>query len=135
MKRTARLRSARSWLKTYNGQNIVSGYRKHFEVDWVCAFKELEILGIKIEPEYKNNVLKSVTGAVADRRSRKLRRKEVFERFDQDETFAYIVGYTEAGFAYGVTWEEWERLDPDHSNNPRVETSVTTDCEPEDIPF
>ena len=23
---------------------------------------------------------------------------------DQDETFAYIVGYTEGGFAYGVTW-------------------------------
>ena len=26
---------------------------------------------------------------------------------DQDETFAYIAGYTEGGFAYGVTWEEW----------------------------
>ena len=28
------------------------------------------------------------------------------ERFDQDETFAYIAGYTAAGFAYGVTWGE-----------------------------
>ncbi len=135
MNRTARLRSARSWLKTYNGQNIVAGYRKHFGVDWVCAFKELEILGIAIEPEYKNKVLKSAAGAVAAGRSKKLRRKEVFEYLDQDETFAYIVGYTEAGFAYGVTWEEWERLDPDDSNNPMVETCVTTDCEPQNIPF
>ena len=30
---------------------------------------------------------------------------------DQDETFAYIDGYSEGGFAYGVTWEEWEQLE------------------------
>ena len=59
----------------YHGQNIVAGYRKYFGVDWVCAFKELEILGIAIEPEYKNKVLKSAAGAVAAGRSKKLRRK------------------------------------------------------------
>ena len=25
---------------------------------------------------------------------------------ESDETFAFIAGYTECGFAYGVTWEE-----------------------------
>lgn len=30
--------------------------------------------------------------------------------FDQDEHFAYIAGYTEGGFAYGVTWEEWDQV-------------------------
>jgi len=28
--------------------------------------------------------------------------------FEQDENFAYIAGYTPAGFAYGITWEELE---------------------------
>ena len=29
---------------------------------------------------------------------------EIF--WDSDETFAYIAGYTSAGFPYGITWEE-----------------------------
>jgi len=29
---------------------------------------------------------------------------------DQDDTFAYIAGYTEGAFAYGVTWEQWETI-------------------------
>jgi hypothetical protein len=36
---------------------------------------------------------------------------------DQDETFAYIDGYPEGGFAYGVTWEEWEQLEQESSNS------------------
>lgn len=28
--------------------------------------------------------------------------------FEWDADFAYIVGYTSAGFPYGVTWDEWE---------------------------
>jgi hypothetical protein len=32
---------------------------------------------------------------------------------DQDETFAYIAGYTEGGLRMGVTWEEWEHLEQD----------------------
>jgi hypothetical protein len=136
MNRSARLQSARSWLKTYSGQNIVSGYRRHFGIDWACAFKELEILGIKVDAAYKNTVLKSVADGIAARRRRKLRRKEAGdELFGQDETFAFIADYTEAGFAYGVTWEEWERFDQKDSNYPEADRSVTTDGEPQDIPF
>ncbi|HEY3042068.1 MAG TPA: hypothetical protein VGJ66_25285 [Pyrinomonadaceae bacterium] len=136
MNRSARLQSARSWLKTYNGQNIASGYRKHFGIDWVCAFKELELLGIRIDAEYKENLLKSLAVGVAARRRRKLQRKEAFDEFlDQNETFAHVTGYTEAGFAYGVTWEEWKRLDEEDSNNPEADKSVTADGEVQDIPF
>lgn len=46
---SARLQSARPWLKTYNGNNIAAGYRRHFGVDWVCALRELEMLGVKID--------------------------------------------------------------------------------------
>ncbi len=134
MNRSARLQSARSWLKTYSGQNIASSYRKRFGIDWVCAFKELEMLGVKIDDGYKTELLKSVAGDVAARRRRKLRRKEAFDEFsDQDDTFAYIAGYTDAGFAYGVTWEE-ERIELEDSINPESSLSMTTD-EPQDIPF
>jgi len=111
MDRSARLQSARFWLKTYDGKNIASGYHKHFGVDFICAFKELEMLGAKIDPDYKGQLLKSLEGDIAARKRRKAARQEdTYEMFDQDETFAYIAGYTDAGFAYGVTWEEWERM-------------------------
>ena len=60
MDRSARLQSARTWLKTYSGKNIAAGYRRHFAVDWVCAFRELEMLGVKIDSAYKDQILKSV---------------------------------------------------------------------------
>jgi len=34
---------------------------------------------------------------------------------DQDENFAFIAGYTSGGAPYGVTWEEWEALEPGES--------------------
>jgi hypothetical protein len=121
MDRSARFQSARTWLKTYSGKNIAAGYRRHFAVDWVCAFRELEMLGVKIDSAYKDQILKSVEGHNAARERRKARQKETEESsFDQDETFAYVAGYTEAGFAYGVTWEEWERLYQKDLLNPET---------------
>jgi hypothetical protein len=121
MDRSARLQSARPWVKSYKGKNIAAGYRKHFAVDWVCAFRELEILGVKIDAAYKGQILKSVEGHIAARQRRKSRQVETPESsLDQDENFAYIAGYTEAGFAYGITWEDWEGLDvidPDGNTN------------------
>lgn len=42
----------------------------------------------------------------AGRKERKKELADVDEYPDSDETFAYIAGYTPAGFAYGTTWEE-----------------------------
>lgn len=93
------------------------------------------MLGVKIDNRYKNNLLKFLAGDIAARRRRKLRRKEAFDEFsDQDDTFAYIAGYTEAGFAYGLTWEELERLGQEDSINPEADVGMITD-EPQDIPF
>lgn len=40
---------------------------------------------------------------------RKIYNKDESESIiDSDEIFAFIVGYTEGGFPYGVTWEEME---------------------------
>ena len=54
------------------------------------------------------------------KRRRRERRKARLERIareqarmgpEQDMNFAYIVGYTSAGFPYGVTWEEYEEIE------------------------
>jgi hypothetical protein len=35
----------------------------------------------------------------------------------QNETFAFIAGYTSGGAPYGITWEEWEQLEPGSSKS------------------
>ena len=52
MNRSARLQSAVSWLKKYNGKNILRGYCKHFAVDWRCAAIELRQLGITLNEQH-----------------------------------------------------------------------------------
>jgi hypothetical protein len=42
---------------------------------------------------------------------------------DWDENFAYIAGRTEAGFPYGVTWEELEA----EATAERRRTSLSSD--------
>ena len=133
---SARLQFARGWLKTYNGKNIAAGYRRHFAVDWPCAFRELEMLGVRIDAAYKDQILKSVEGHIAARGRRKSRRGETDEsRFEQDETFAYVAGYTEAGFAYGITWEEWGRLDQSDLLDPQGDSNTNFNDEPPELPF
>jgi hypothetical protein len=33
---------------------------------------------------------------------------ESAEMLEQDENFYFIAGYTDGGFPYGITWEEYE---------------------------
>ncbi len=56
MNRSARLQSARTWLGRYRGKNVIKRYRKHFAVDWECAVKELEILGVPLDEDYVQRV-------------------------------------------------------------------------------
>ncbi len=111
MKRKRRLESARHWLGDYQGTHLARAYRKRFGVDWPCAFKELEMLGATFDPAYVEAVLRGVERDAeaqrkkkAEARARELRSPGV----DQDEHFAYIIGYTAWGFPYGLTWDEYE---------------------------
>ena len=109
LNREQRLHSAKTWLQGYKGQHVVKDYRKYYGVDFPTAFTELELLGVKISDEYKEEVLNSVEGALAKRRQKKLARQVEIHDLDQDENFAYIVGYTTGGAPYGLTWDEWEK--------------------------
>ena len=138
MDRAARLQSARHWLQTYVGQNIVKGYRKHFAVDWECAFKELEMLGVRIDPEYKTTTLKSVAGDSTARMRRKAQRRAIYEEppYEQNEYFANIAGYTDGGFAYGITWEEWDKLEQlKTTESGEISSHLEDEDEDEDFTF
>jgi len=114
MSRPARVQSARHWLPTYKGKNIVRGYRKRYGVDWLCAVYELQMLGVELDPAYVAHLQTTMVQQRLERQHRKQQRKA--ERLQEmtvesDEAYAYIIGYTSGGVSYGVTWEEWEALE------------------------
>jgi hypothetical protein len=51
MNRTARLQSAKHWLPTYTGRDLVRGYRNWYGVSTVCAIMELRQLGIEVDEQ------------------------------------------------------------------------------------
>jgi hypothetical protein len=109
MKRQARLASARSWLKKFSGKNVVRSYANWFGVDLLCAVKELSLCGVSVDPAYVTQL--ETTFASRSRRRAKqpvADPQPVGYGVDWDENFAYIAGRTEAGFPYGITWEELE---------------------------
>ena len=111
MKRPARLQAAKAWLAKYPGKSVVTGYKKHFAVDALCALAELQMLGVKLDPEYVEKARSSEQSRTeAWRRERERRKAAAAPTFDEDsnENFAYIAGYTAWGFPYGITWEEME---------------------------
>lgn len=114
MRRPARLDSARHWLLSYSGKNLVRSYRKRYGVDWLCAVRELRMLGAEVDPQY----VAQLEVTLEQRRLERQRRKQqpaaegLSEMLvNSDDTFAYIVGYTSGGAPYGLTWEQWEMLE------------------------
>jgi hypothetical protein len=109
MARASRLQSGRHWLKTYSGKHVVRSYARWFGVDLMCALKELQLLGIRFEPEYVEALRRT---AAAGSRHRRVARTADSASADPlwNQECAYIAGYTEAGFPFGITWEEFETL-------------------------
>ena len=139
MLREARLQAANHWIPKYEGKNIVNGYSKHFAVDKLCAVKELEILGYKIDPEYIKRLKESFEGEQKAKQRRKQEREQAknpISFMDSDDRFYYIAGYTSAGFAYGTTWEE---MDVDfYEDEDEVEFDIDKDSVDEEddyMPF
>lgn len=111
--RKYRLRSAKDWIKTYSGNNIVKGYSKKYSVDKLCAVKELRMIGIEISEEYERQLINSMEAIRQQRLSFKKKREDELNAecgFESDENFAMILGYTSGGFPYGVTHEEMEKV-------------------------
>lgn len=115
MNRAARLGSAKHWLPTYTGCDVVKGYRKWYGVSTVCAITELRQLGIKVDEQRLIQAKRTEESAALQRAKKRQERAE--KRVEEetplvefDENFAYIAGYTNRGFPYG-TVEELEAED------------------------
>jgi len=102
MKRPSRLQSAKHWIPTYEGKNIVRGYRKHYGVSLLCAATELKMLEIEVSDKYIEDLKRNEENK---RNSKKEQR--IFDKYpDSDDNFYYIAGYTSGGAPFGVTWED-----------------------------
>ena len=110
LKREERLLKARQWLPTYKGTRIVRDYRKRFCVDVNSAVRDLQEIGYEFKPGYVDSLLKSEAMRQEQQRVKKEERRQLeYGMPEQDDTFAYIAGYTSGGAPYGVTWEEMAR--------------------------
>ena len=112
-KRERRLSSAKNWIKTFSGNNLVKGYSKKYFVDKLCAVKELRMIEVEISEEYEKQLINSVEAIRQKRRSFKKNQEDELNAscgFNNDENFAMIIGYTSGGFPYGVTHEEMEQI-------------------------
>ncbi len=96
---------------------MVRDYRRRYGVAWDVAFAELEMLGVPVDPVYRDRVLQSVASQAAARRRKQAERKAERESatgIESDDHFTFIVGYTNGGVPYGLTWEEWKAMEADN---------------------
>jgi|GEM_PF-1241789 len=131
MKRDRRLQSARGWLPTVAGKNLVRAYKKRFGVDELCALLELAALGQPINPERIERARLSAERRGFASSGRKKSREPALDPYpDSDEHHYFVAGYTAAGFAFGITWEEAEAAGylENHEENerPSAAADITT---------
>lgn len=116
-RRQIRLQKGKQWLLTYTGspKHLNKHYRERFHVDSVTAAKDLQSLGVNYTQEQLDRLR-----SVEEYRIQQLHKKKKESEFqkmsdfydDCDDRFAYIVGYTSGGAAYGLQWED-VGIDPD----------------------
>jgi hypothetical protein len=82
-------------------------------VDLVCAATELQALGVRVAPEYLGQLRR--TASERQERARDVGARNRNQDRDQGQLepisnheFAYIAGYTDAGFPFGVRREDLE---------------------------
>ena len=65
---------AQQWIPTYNGTKIVKGYKKKFAVDTLTAIRDLQELGVQLEPEYISAVEAGEANRLSQLQEKKLER-------------------------------------------------------------
>jgi len=101
------------WAVECEGSHVVRSYRKKYGVDWLCAVKELQLLGMEIDPEYVSQLRRTVEEQAKKNHEKRLKQqkaaaaKEWSERYPFSEGhFYFVAGHTSNGVPYGITWEE-----------------------------
>ncbi len=112
MKRQGRLQSAKSWIPTYTGKNLLQGYCNHYGVDWRCAAIELRQLGVAIDPTYLAQRERMDAETIKQRQAKKQKRESSKDQHWHpypDAFSAYLAG----DFAAVHDLEMKERLGDD----------------------
>lgn len=107
--RKSRIQLATSWAKTVASEKKIKAYMKYFGVDKLCAAKELTVAGVELKEKFADKwATRHERKAVARKQKRKKLKEKTLEMesSDSDQFFYFIAGYTPAGFAYGITWEQ-----------------------------
>ena len=92
MSREARLQSAKHWLPTYRGRDVVKGYRKWYGVSAVCAILELRMLGIPID-ERRLAQARSAEADLARHRAARRRHEPAADHgFGHDDPWEFELG-------------------------------------------
>jgi len=99
------LQAAVSWLEKYPGKKVVRGYARWFGVDLICAARELQMLGVALDPGYIERLHASAR-ARCTRRAKLTQEEPLDDLIESDDDFSFIAGYTSAGIPYGVPWED-----------------------------
>ena len=99
MKRSARLQSAVSWLKEFEGNNVLRSYCKHYGVDWRCAAIELRRLGVELDPDYLSQRKQFDRQHISKRRQRREARKSEEATPDQIKYESAFDAYLAKDFA------------------------------------
>jgi hypothetical protein len=112
LKRPQRLLRAKAWLAAYpvnpyTDQKIVHAYAKKYRTGLAVAIFELRLLGVPISTVYEEAVKKAQAEQAEQRRRQKEAKLNAhLAGIEQDDYFAFIVGYTSGGAPYGLTWAE-----------------------------
>lgn len=110
MNRAQRLQAVANLLPVWpqEGSGLLWRYTSWFRVDRLCALIELELLGFEFPPAYREQ-------ASRPSRARPEPASHGVYGLDWDDHHAFIIDFTSGGAAYGVTWEEWEKLEASNS--------------------
>ncbi len=88
----------------FDGDNVIRAYRKRYGVDFLCAIRELETLGVKLDPVYVATLKSTLEGLKQANKREKEEKQDAFLNENSDEYFSFIAGYTEGGAPFGVPW-------------------------------
>ncbi len=88
-------------------KTFIRHYANWFRIDRLCAAVEVQKLGFPVDPTYVAQL--RLTFSTPRRKKKQVNPPPPFIQ-DQDENFAFIMGYTSGGAPFGVTWEEWDQI-------------------------
>jgi len=84
----------------------VRRYAKWYGVDLGCALKELEMLGVALDPVYVAALRQTLQNASQRSAVPTHEEPEIPDGYgeDWDDDFEYIAGFTPGGAPFGVPW-------------------------------